>query len=187
MLVNEITTERNELALGSYSSGTLRDEDLIPVFMDLLAEVDAKQAKKLSWEYRKLLYYYTEERIKPYSDEEVEDLNEQASYLINDVLFEALGEYCPPYTYFGSHPGDGADFGVWVSDSIEDDVRYGELVKIEDLAELDEMLAECKIPKNVLLVNDHGNMTLYTQTAKLSDEDTEYTVIIDREEVWSIV
>lgn len=184
MLVNEITTERNELALGSYSSGTMRDVDLIPTFMGLFEEMDAKRAKSYRWSNRKYFNYLDD--MSKYDEEDAREREEMLPEITQE-LFDILNEYCPPYTYFGSHPGDGADYGVWVSDSIEDDVRYGEIAKVEDLSELDEMLSECKIPKNVLLVNDHGNMTLYTQTARLDETTEEYTVIIDREEVWAIV
>jgi hypothetical protein len=101
--------EKKYLSLGSYSQAILREEDLIPAFLSALSDVDPEQAKNLQAEYETL----TEDE---YAD------------FCWDTLINALQEYAPPYTYFGSHPGDGADFGVWVShESIDDDLKYGQL------------------------------------------------------------
>jgi len=181
MLVNEITTERNELALGSYSSGTMRDVDLIPTFMGLFEEMDAKRAKSYRWANRKYFNFLENDNPELYKDaQEREEMLPE----ITQELFDILGDYCPPYTYFGSHPGDGADYGVWVSDdSIKDDIYDGILTEVNDLSEIDDMIRENGIiPKNVILVNDHGNETLYTIHAKLEDG-----LVWTSEEVWSIV
>ena len=38
--------------------------------------------------------------------------------------FETLQESCPPFVYFGTHPGDGADFGFWPDiDSIREEIQ----------------------------------------------------------------
>jgi len=72
-----------------------------------------------------------------------------------DALTDALNEYAPDHFYFGSYPGDGADYGYWLSDSFQDDFDG---LKVSDT---------CDIPAGyvgeVLHVNDHGNMTLYTR------------------------
>ena len=177
------------LELGSISHGTLRDEDLIPVFMDTLETMDAKRAKSLRWQYRKLFNYYSEERIKPYSDREIERLNVDASYLVNEVLYDALNEHCPSYTYFGAHPGDGSDFGVWVSDEqIQDDIKDEFLTAVSDLAEIDDMITQTGIiPKTVILTNDHGNETLYAVKAELEEGDSSYKLVWETEEIWSVV
>ena len=55
------------------------------------------------------------------------------------------------------HPGDGADYGFWVSwDSIEDAQHDGELLRVSDISEVPD-----DHTGSVLLVNDHGNATLY--------------------------
>lgn len=94
------------LPLGSISSATMREEHLIPAFLRALRWVDPAKAAQLSAEYETL------------PEEEHADF-------CWETLFSALEEHAPPYTYFGSHPGDGADYGVWVSDeSLDDELRY---------------------------------------------------------------
>jgi hypothetical protein len=29
------------------------------------------------------------------------------------MLMDGIQGYCPPFVFFGAHPGDGADFGFW--------------------------------------------------------------------------
>jgi hypothetical protein len=110
------------------------------------------------------------------------------SYLLEE-LFDKLNEHVPEYCYFGAHPGDGADYGIWVdSDVIDMCVYDGTLIRVEDLSELDDLLTDAGfIPAHVLVVNDHGNMTLYTQTATLVEDCNKYTLKIEQTEVWSIV
>jgi len=71
-----------------------------------------------------------------------------------EALSDALEEYAPPYFYFGAHPGDGADFGFWLSESFEDDFDG---LKGSDTSEI-----PTSYTGEVLRVNDHGNMTLYS-------------------------
>ena len=84
-------------------------------------------------------------------------------------MFDALGEYALPYFYFGAHPGDGADYGYWLSEDFEYEFDGK---KISDLSELTE---EDK-GQEVLHINDHGNMTLYWCDAKGN-----------LEEIWAVV
>ena len=73
-------------------------------------------------------------------------------------LFDALGEYAAPYFYFGAHPGDGADYGYWLSEGFEDDFDG---LKVSDTSEIPS-----KYRGEVLHVNDHGNVTLYVKTSR---------------------
>jgi hypothetical protein len=78
--------------------------------------------------------------------------SEDADYDL-EALFDALDNYAPNYFYFGSHPGDGADYGWWLSETFEEDFDG---LRVSDLSEVPTGYAG-----GVLVVSDHGNMTLY--------------------------
>jgi len=78
-----------QFQLGSVSTGTLRIEDLIPAFRNALAATGNSGSLALH-------------------EPPVDDRDELATLEI------ALQEACPPFVYFGSLEGDGADFGFWV-------------------------------------------------------------------------
>jgi len=131
----------NYLPIGSISSGTMRSEDLLPDFLYMLGQMDRKLADEFEAEYGLA------------DCDEVDD--ETADEAVS-ALFDILGEYCPPYCYFGAHEGDGADFGCWVSwDSLED----FDGLKVSDTSEVPE-----DYTGEVLHVNDRGNTTLYAAT-----------------------
>ena len=121
--------------IGSVSSGTLRNEDLLDTFLDVLKD-EARQQRRYK-EFRKL----------------IKECEECPRYIGDavDELIDALNELSPPYFYFGTSEGDGADFGWWFAGMDS----YDGLVVV-DLAE---------IPRGytgeVMLVDDHGNATLY--------------------------
>lgn len=137
------------LRIGSASSGTMRSEDLIPSFAWELRQVQTADDRKF------LSALAKRQDVDGYYD------SEESGYDMEE-LFDRLEAHCPPYTHFSAHDGDGADYGVWVSwDSLEDDTRgeEPEALKVNDLS---------GVPRGhrgmVLLVNDHGNATLYNVT-----------------------
>ncbi len=183
--------KRIDCPMGSISSGTMRNEDLIPTFcanlyhcakvsksnchFHTIGDVPAKTRKlhvKLVAEIESRMEaddYYD-------SDDADSDLSE---------LFDALGEYAGPYFYFGSHPGDGADYGFWLSESWDEDfatkddldaVERGdglglpEAIKVSDLAEVPSWFRG-----EVAVVNERGNVSLYVKTSR------------SLREVWSVV
>jgi len=114
--------------IGTVSHATMREEDLIPTF---LYEIEERMASDNYFE----------------SDDAPEDLN---------ALFGALGEYAPEFFYFGAHPGDGSDYGYWLSEEWSERLEEDGGIRVGDTAE---------IPADhvgfVAVVSDHGNVTLY--------------------------
>ena len=98
-----------------------------------------------------------------------------------DALFDALGEYAGPYFYFGAHPGDGAEYGFWLSESWEENFYHvykstriprdqSAGIIVSDLSEVPKWFRG-----EVAEVNDHGNVTLYVKTSR------------SLREIWSVV
>lgn len=149
---------RKHVNIGTVSHGTMRPEDLIPAF---LAELESQ--KPLQRKHRSLVADITKRLAEPdyYSD----GPDDSVQYDM-DALFDALDCYCAPYFYFGTHPGDGSDYGYWLSDSFQDDFEG----IIESCNGMRSVFTQCgdtidAMPKGYtgefLHVNDHGNMTLY--------------------------
>jgi hypothetical protein len=142
-----------KVELGTVIHGTHRPADLIPTF----------------------LY-----ELKKHTDEipQFENGDCVQEYIIE--LIDALNEHSPPYCYFGTHIGDGSDFGFWIDhESIECDLVDGTLT-IESCNGYKTTLVGAESIDDefqYLHVNDHGNMTLY----KRDNLDEEFS------EVWAIV
>jgi len=154
----------NHASFGSISSGTLRTEDLLDSFSwELEALVQRNAGAWCSDDGRVTRDAYMTligeaREVDPDSGDAVELVSE---------LEDALQDFAPPYAYFGAHPGDGADFGFWMSENLPDDFDG---LKVSDTSEIpDDYSGEA------LHVNDHGNMTLY-------ECDNGHT-----REVWSVV
>jgi len=131
--------------ISSISSGTMRTEDLIPCFVSEL-----QRQKPLRREHKRLA-----REINSRIEEENYFSSEDAGFDLEE-LTEALQEYAPSYFYFGAHPGDGADYGYWLDESFQDD---SEGIKVSDLSEIPaDYFGE------VLVINDHGNMSLYLKS-----------------------
>ena len=129
--------------IGSISHGTMREEDLIPCFVSALRGLGhrSKELSRIERELKTKDYYFYDNAIYDLED-----------------LFNMLQEHAPDYVYFGSHPGDGSDYGFWVSDSLEYDFDGP---KVADTADIPD-----DYRGYVLHVNDHGNMTLYNKSAR---------------------
>ena len=129
-----------EFQLGSISTGTLRTEDLLEAFANTLQQFNR-----------------THPLLGEYLDIHANDAwdSDKAADLLNEGFFNALQEICPPFVYFGTLEGDGADFGFWpdmdgFNESRRLDGNYqGNPEEVWHVAE------------NVIShVSDHGNVTV---------------------------
>ena len=97
------------------SSGTMREEDLIPDFIRFLANAEHKKItsyidEELLPETQAIIYcWLVGAEVELHTD----DAQEELSWFLNEDLFDKLNEIAPEGCYFGSHPGDGAAYGFW--------------------------------------------------------------------------
>jgi len=155
--------------LGSVSSGTMRVQDLIPAFMGVLEQYAPEKAETLKDDHDEIFAWLDADEDEQDNEPDVAD---DADIFLNESLWDALSELAPPFVYFGSNPGDGADYGFWPSiESIDEAARFQDgLIKVSAGDEWPEDLDGIDY---VAEVNDHGNITLF-------DANTE-------EEIWSAV
>jgi len=118
------------------SNATMREEDLIPTFMDFLEDVGLacdiqeevaqlqEEVEKLEWEGEAGYGTY-------YKDQE------QASWILNEDIWNLMNEIAPEFTYFGSHEGDGACYGFWTSMA-----TINELEPMPELGDIRELANE---------------------------------------------
>ena len=96
---------------GSVSCGTMREEDLIPCFESVLDGADVDYSGNRPECVDALL-----------EGEELTDKErEEVGYYLNETLFDLMNDIAPPNCYFGSHPGDGCDYGFWREDEDTED------------------------------------------------------------------
>jgi hypothetical protein len=124
--------QSNEIdSLGACSYGTLRSVDLLPRLANYLSiALDTIQVRfenegqtlldfqqAIVSEYRTLVadaVEFHELNADDYGSAYVDSVELDAQEIIVS-LFDALDQLSPENQYFGSHPGDGADFGYWES------------------------------------------------------------------------
>lgn len=150
--------KHSTFTLGSINSGTLRSVDLAEAFCAELA--DRRLLSEATRDYPEVRSAYYRGAFENLDARDPGTLD----LFVNDAAYFALNADLPDYVYFGSHPGDGADYGYWVDwETVEEDTRSGELPSGEELPDHNVGL--------FAVISDHGNVTLY-------DGSTE---------VWSIV
>jgi hypothetical protein len=159
------TKQRTQYPMGSVSCATMRVEDLIPTFV---YELQTRRRQRTLRKSQSADLREIERRMDQDSYYESDDADFDLEW-----LFDALNEYAAPYFYFGAHPGDGADYGYWLSEEWDQDAviaseimegceQQGDmLLKVSDLSEIPS-----KYRGEVAVVNDHGNVTLYVKTCR---------------------
>jgi len=98
------------------SHATMRSEDLIPTFMSFLHSVEnecviEKEAQQIQEDVDKLEMEEYEGYSGPYYKDP-----EEASYILNEDIWDLLNAIAPDHTSFGSHEGDGSLYGFWTND-----------------------------------------------------------------------
>lgn len=103
---------------GTVSSATMRPEDLIPKFLDVLEDLDPSRWMELRDNFEDLITLAESEdggwehAVDEYRDNP--DLSEEPDWLV-EALFESLDSCAPEFYYFGSSEGDASDYGFWLS------------------------------------------------------------------------
>ena len=94
----------------SLSHGSMRNEDLIPVFINCLFILNPEKAKEL-WRNNTNLLEALCDKNSGKEDITYFETNEAQEICFD--LFDCLNNEAPEGFYFGAHPGDVSDFGFW--------------------------------------------------------------------------
>lgn len=94
-----------KIETGTVIHGTHRNQDLIPAFLDALREIAPTHYAQ----------FVVDNPIPAYAmeDDSAEFWTDDVTFWITDELVDLLNEHAPEGYYFGTHPGDGSDFGFW--------------------------------------------------------------------------
>jgi len=129
--------------MGTVSHGTLRTEDLLASLGDELERL--AQVNGQLEEHGALLHVV---RLWKEKDNDTEN-DEHGTNMVCELIDTLSTCYAMPYMYFGTHPGDGSDYGFW-----PDMESVNELPRISDPNEL-------PTGEDCVHVNDHGNVSVY--------------------------
>ena len=144
-----------QFQLGSISTGTLRTEDLIPAFTYTMGELTHDPVSNTSKYPTEAMAKLWDEAIHLIGTDQWWTLDPEDSGvddLLND-LTDALDELCPPFVYFGTLEGDGADFGFWPDiETIQEIVNIAECDASQGIS--------CPDDGVIVQVSDHGNVTV---------------------------
>lgn len=98
---------------GTLIHGTLRVEDLLPDLLSELMSLDPGMVDAMAVDIEFVNTYL------PTLDVQSPEKAEQMNQILVDVM-DSLDEVASRYGYrFGSHEGDGADFGFWSNEQLE--------------------------------------------------------------------
>jgi hypothetical protein len=147
--------------IGTVSHATLRPQDLIPALFGKLLEMDKERGGELwaSWRGELSQGWGVLLPDEPGTEEEWDGVlgatdPETPSFILEELV-DALNELAPPGLYFGTHPGDGSDFGFWPEWGA---IEMGEYYKVSDPTELDSLPWDAT---EVVEINERGNVTFY--------------------------
>jgi len=142
------------IPIGEVSQGTLRHEDLAAALLPLTREFLPAYSVRLL------------ESIGLNAGKEGPEWDISRGEIINTVI-DQLGDHVPEFCTFSFAEGDGASLGCWPSPELaERAIMDGDAIRIQDLGDLDhihtlELVVGNPDIGHAVLVNDHGNMSLY--------------------------
>ena len=158
-----------QFQLGSISHGTLRTQDLLPVFLETFMALGGNVPSDLECgAYIEYLNWPNPATTACDEDDKFWD-SEDAMWDM-EALTDGLNNLCPPFVYFGTLEGDGSDFGFWPDmDRLNEELQWERDHypddSIPDALELEDY--------NVIVqVSDHGNVTVMD---------------MDRNVIWAVV
>jgi hypothetical protein len=100
----------------SVSHGTMRTQDLLRCFANELGRFEPLAEHSISE-----AHFYADRLDRlDFQGKDDTATHDQAAYCLAE-LFDALGQHVPDGCYFGSHPGDGSDYGYWQAEIDEED------------------------------------------------------------------
>ena len=94
---------------GTVIHGTMRNEDLIPAFIHFIWLHDKELARYYWNDNAELLQALCDKNAGIETDYWSSD---NADFSLGE-LFALMDTFAPEGYYFGSHPGDGSDYGYW--------------------------------------------------------------------------
>jgi len=134
-------------SFGSISHATMRNQDLIPRFASELRYLGHRSTELTAIESR-----FSRAMNGKHGESDSYFESEESAFDL-EWLFDALNEHSPAYGYFGSHAGDGSDYGFWMDEDIQS--NFDGLI-VDDTSKI-----PAKYRGEILHLNDHGNVTLY--------------------------
>ena len=96
---------------GSVSSGTLRTEDLLKAFADKLQECVSMNTE--FWEATSMGMARRDFYTSSINDARTVDPEQDPASEVLEEMCDCLQDFAPAGHVFGTHPGDGADYGFW--------------------------------------------------------------------------
>ena len=98
----------------SVSHATMRNEDLIPTFVSVLFKLNPSKVRNLWKSDENLLQALCDKNAEIETSKEYWESDDATE--VCEWLFDSLNAESPNGFYFGSHIGDGSDYGFWRND-----------------------------------------------------------------------
>jgi hypothetical protein len=144
-----------QFQLGSISHGTLRTQDLLPVFLETFMALGGNVPSDLECGAY-IEYLNWPNPATTACDDEDKFWDSEDAMWDMEALTDGLNNLCPSFVYFGTLEGDGSDFGFWVDRDALD-----EAITQHDVPNPDRDGCQVLEDYNVIVqVSDHGNVTL---------------------------